>query len=192
MCNIHVETILHTLRECTKARQVWVEIILHAWRSSFFNKDLRAWMLQNITERKFRGVSWNLLFGFVIWNLWICRNKAILTEDSRSEDVSILCHRLALSFLNAQHCEKSLRAGHVSRNTACWELLVNQVIKLNVDATLNCDFLKVLVGIIARSNTGLVLFAQSHHIGSCSSLFAELWLFAMVLSGRGRMGTEVL
>ncbi|CAI9115702.1 OLC1v1016679C1 [Oldenlandia corymbosa var. corymbosa] len=73
-CGAAQETILHALRDCPAAAQIWYRLVRHHMRSWFFSLQLLDWVLKNV---KWRGAGlrddWSCYFGVTVWRLWSWR-----------------------------------------------------------------------------------------------------------------------
>ena len=81
-CEGVVEDVLHVLRDCVLAIEVWLMLIPSTVCFIFFNhSELKNWMQWNI-EVNFmvRGFPWPSMFAFVCHQLWLARNYRILNE----------------------------------------------------------------------------------------------------------------
>ncbi|KAH1055711.1 hypothetical protein J1N35_033776, partial [Gossypium stocksii] len=55
------EDIIHVLRDCSAAREVWGQVVPLRHNNSFFSSNLSEWTLSNLQSYKlldFMGVNW--------------------------------------------------------------------------------------------------------------------------------------
>lgn len=71
------ETIIHILRDCEVARNVWIKLIHANNRLSFFSSPLQVWLKDNMEKEvsfgKIRRFTWSKAFSLICWGLW--RNR---------------------------------------------------------------------------------------------------------------------
>ena len=55
----------------------------------FFRLDLDVWLKQNLNSKTHRIdlIPWNVLFSFVVWNLWIHRNNIAFKGVSPNQNL---------------------------------------------------------------------------------------------------------
>lgn len=73
ICGFHLEDILHILRDCPVAKDVWSQIILGNHSSNFFSLNLQYWILINVQDTSIAlagGASWACLFKILVWRIW--------------------------------------------------------------------------------------------------------------------------
>lgn len=76
LCNNHVETISHILRECDVAKAVWLASQIPTMPN--YTPKTEAWLSYHLLSSAIaNGVLVNFLFPFVCWELWTQRNKKI-------------------------------------------------------------------------------------------------------------------
>ncbi|CAJ2637065.1 unnamed protein product [Trifolium pratense] len=82
ICGAADETVIHVLRDCISATQVWLRLVPSNQSSNFFSLSCRDWIFKNITNN-FHGthdLNWTSTFMVACWNLWNWRNKEIFEE----------------------------------------------------------------------------------------------------------------
>ena len=81
-CGGAVEDILHALRDCSYNKQVWRKLVPMANHNTFFNSNLRDWIVGNL-QNKWKIASslpWECIFGVAVWRLWLWRNHFFFTR----------------------------------------------------------------------------------------------------------------
>ncbi|CAA0824507.1 Ribonuclease H-like superfamily protein [Striga hermonthica] len=75
------ESAIHVLRDCDKARRIWLALVPTSDRREFFLPDVRAWIWSNLVEYSPVGLD-NLatVFSITCWRLWAWRNKVIFAN----------------------------------------------------------------------------------------------------------------
>lgn len=76
LCSNQVESILHVLRYCDHAYNVWDRVLPIQRRRDFFSVDIRCWILSNRSQNVV-GKVWSVTFGVTCWLLWTWRNKRL-------------------------------------------------------------------------------------------------------------------
>lgn len=77
-CGTQDETWIHILRDCHIAQECWQ--LLHV-DQEFFHMGKEEWLQKNVANtNNWNAIPWNLLYGFVIWKLWIRRNKWVFEK----------------------------------------------------------------------------------------------------------------
>ncbi|KAK4275138.1 hypothetical protein QN277_018272 [Acacia crassicarpa] len=76
-CNIESESILHILRDCCYAHNMWLKLLKPNYVSQFFSAGLKDWLSMNLMGKlsKDMGLFWNLIFGVAVWMLWKWSNS---------------------------------------------------------------------------------------------------------------------
>lgn len=81
ICGQEYEDVLHTLWDCTAARDIWNHLIPLGEHPTFYSGSLFEWMELNLRNQQAvnlaRGVNWHCLFGIIIWCIWKYRNLYI-------------------------------------------------------------------------------------------------------------------
>lgn len=83
ICGGSSETVLHILRECPQAKEVWRAILLLLQVPHFFQHDLQPWLSCNILNKNkgCAGLPWNTIFGFTCWYIWKWRNHCVFNSE---------------------------------------------------------------------------------------------------------------
>lgn len=76
-CGSDQETIIHTLRDCSKARVVWAKLPFHD-EADFYSLDCLEWINHYMSQ------SQNSLFATACWIIWKARNSEIFNDVSWS------------------------------------------------------------------------------------------------------------
>ncbi|XVF89411.1 hypothetical protein PTKIN_Ptkin19aG0128300 [Pterospermum kingtungense] len=72
ICNLAAETVLHVLRDCSKASMVWQAILPHDIWDKAQRFSLKEWVASNVSETLLGDGShdWNARCALVAWWLW--------------------------------------------------------------------------------------------------------------------------
>ncbi|KAE8717106.1 hypothetical protein F3Y22_tig00110059pilonHSYRG00042 [Hibiscus syriacus] len=87
-CGAAEESIHHIFRECPIAYTIWQSLIRQEKMTELMETEIKQWIYINIDkpEQFIRDAEdWDLLFGSIIWSIWLHRNNNIfgsLMEDN--------------------------------------------------------------------------------------------------------------
>lgn len=83
MCNMDSESILHCLRDCVIAKDVWSKISDNWLNEDFFLMSLKEWLLFNFANQKeINNAAWSTIFGVVVSMLCQNRNNMVFSSQS--------------------------------------------------------------------------------------------------------------
>ena len=104
ICNNEVESIIHTLKDCNVARQIWNTLSFPLDPNVFFNLNLVDWLRINCQSNKNHAVSnipWGVIFPIGLWTLWLFRNKVVFKNKTsyRSLTSEILSKATEVAFI---------------------------------------------------------------------------------------------
>lgn len=74
VCGLHLESILHTLRDCHIAKNFWIDLGIQGSTLDFFSVNLFDWLKGNCmssTRTSYGNLPWKFLFPFGVWHLWL-------------------------------------------------------------------------------------------------------------------------
>lgn len=89
-CNLHLQTIIHLLRDCHVAANCWQSLRMGTLSSDFFSLNLRSWLENNSRSTSASNhlqISWSIIFAFGIWSLWNHRNKVVFKNMPSSQAI---------------------------------------------------------------------------------------------------------
>ncbi|KAK8592870.1 hypothetical protein V6N12_044963 [Hibiscus sabdariffa] len=100
ICGAALEDLDHVLCRCPSALQVWMELVRPNRFSEFMALDIIAWICANFEKPDrfpMRSTDWSLMFGSIIWFLWLDRNAKVFgAADVTVGSVVQNSHRLVL------------------------------------------------------------------------------------------------
>ncbi|RYQ82266.1 hypothetical protein Ahy_B10g100865 [Arachis hypogaea] len=172
-CHHHDETVIHVLRDCSYAQCIWKYLLPPNFVNSFFNTDLKDWLMQNLTSKN----DWPCLFGVAASSIWHFRNKLIFNGQS----VPMVT---AVSRIKARSEEflKVTKSNILPRNLQAagncyiaWSRPPTDFVKLNVDGSLYAYRNNAACGGVFRDADGRFLKGFSCNLGGCSIMHVELW-----------------
>ncbi|KAA3489715.1 Non-LTR retroelement reverse transcriptase [Gossypium australe] len=149
ICGPPSEDILHVIRDCTLAKEVWKQV----------NPSSHG-----------AEANWACLFGLLAWRLWKNRNLFIFQEKSWSPEEII---KTSVSW--AKHF--SLTSRHVADveiETTRGQLLEGEWTYLNTDGAVRVDSGAAAAGGVLRDKNVEWILGYNKYLGNCSTLDAEL------------------
>jgi hypothetical protein len=71
-CGNGDETLIHVLRDCVYATQVWIKLVASIHISNLFSLNCRDWIFKNLANQVCgtRKEEWRSIFMVNCWNLW--------------------------------------------------------------------------------------------------------------------------
>ncbi|CAL8991787.1 unnamed protein product [Prunus brigantina] len=176
VCGWHSETIIHTLRDCGRAKEVWLNVLNPSNVHDFFLSDYPSWLRSNLfSKAKWEGrFHWNIMFVFTCWYVWKWRNKYIFNDagDLPYDPRMIICAAV-LDWVKASsgNCRNVPRTQVMLR----WEPPGSGWVKLNVDGTCMTASGKIGAGGVIRDCVGEWCAGFAVNLGKGRILDAEIW-----------------
>ncbi|KAK8540094.1 hypothetical protein V6N12_046387 [Hibiscus sabdariffa] len=91
------ETIDHLFRLCSTSYATWLCVVIQPSRAhEFFSMEFMDWLRYNITSNAFvvsNDVEWPLLFGLVLWSLWLNYNRLIVDMQNAGNEFVLMMSR---------------------------------------------------------------------------------------------------
>ena len=184
ICGAPIEDLLHILRNCDHAMNIWRSILNPSMMQNFCSLPLFEWLCLNIINpTTIFGDEWSEFFTTIYWGLWARRNTKLFEGKWESNESIILRVRSMLS--NLKQTEKKLKGvnlnGTVVRDlTVRWTPPMQDWVKLNVDGAFSRTHGLGCGGLLRRSDGSFVegfMFHPNHG----DSLTAELWALVLGL-----------
>ncbi|GMI72547.1 hypothetical protein like AT5G42905 [Hibiscus trionum] len=181
-CDTMVEDIMHVLRDCPAARDVWNHVLQANAARRFFAMGFEDWVQENLstTATMQQGTSsWNILFAIICWLLWKDRcNKVFNSRPGGSYFVLLEASRLyqdCVSLIHNGATRNCGRAGPNSRDVVKWQPPNPGRVKVNIDGAVRGAVKQASIGGVIRNDAGDWVFGFVRNIGACTALMAELW-----------------
>lgn len=180
LCKKDPETILHVLRDCPKAKQIWGSILGQTMLLNFNNLSLYDWLEGNIKEELYDTliVGWNERFMSTIWWIWKWRNSFIFREN----EINL---QSKLDFLRSVWSDTEEAFRTVSPITTLpkrnrimmvgWKPPPQGTWKLNTDGAKENSYGLAACGGLIRSCHGILVKGFTCKIGRCTAFAAEVW-----------------
>ncbi|GMI82523.1 hypothetical protein HRI_001921600 [Hibiscus trionum] len=166
ICGDPIEDVVHAVRDCSKAKEVWRGLVPSAAIARFFTLPLQTWLFENLssdTAATQGGGSWEVLFVSTCWLLWKDRCRRLLDVDYVENHCFLpQCRRVAAEFFEAARREHV--SAMVEKPVVHWCRPAAGWIKANTDAAVNPISHRASVGEysgIARDDGSLVFIASS-------------------------------
>lgn len=177
--NEEEESTLHILRNCPAARSVWRKIGKQAGLPSFFQGELKAWIMSNL---KFiddsENESWSILFCTALWWIWRWRNCYVFW---RSNDIpvdvggflKVRVEETKRSLLNLEDCHSTAPHRRIERYIS-WQAPPFGWYAMNTDGAAKGCPGPAGGGAIIRNQHGSFISAFAGYFGHCNSFKAEI------------------
>ncbi|KAF7822242.1 ribonuclease H [Senna tora] len=178
-CNGATEDLLHTLRDCAKARCIWLKLVHPSKWHLFFNVPRLNWLSLNLgSNMGWHGSDWGVIFAYACWYIWRMRNAEIFDSPhygSADPVYAILKLSGDSSRAMSKLCAGNLGPSSHIQRFICWEKPNVGWVKFNVDAASRESLNLTACGGIARDSDGRFLIGFMRNLGDGSVLNAELW-----------------
>ncbi|QHO33127.1 Putative ribonuclease H protein [Arachis hypogaea] len=172
-CQSGEESIVHVLRDCHFANQVWKLLVPAREVENFFTGSMREWLTSNLN----RKTEWTYYFGVGTSSLWWLRNKLVF-EGKATDPRAAASHIRARTrdIIKAMKKTNLPKRNHNSLgNLISWHQPQEHYVKINVDGSyfLQCD--SASCGGVFRDHMGRFMKAFSCILGNCTIMHVELW-----------------
>ena len=176
LCNEGSESIIHLLRDCPIAKDLWNSLHPPMASDAFFGNNPMTWIrynCRNTSPSSTLGINWNTLFSFGIWTLWLHRNNVIfrgkpLQNNLKAETISKAVEFAFLGLEDKHHT-------HQTTIRVKWNAPLVNWYKVNSDGSSLGDPGLAGGGGLIRNDRGDWTRGYARAIGSTTSAAAELW-----------------
>jgi ribonuclease HI len=176
-CGDVEETILHVMRDCPRAKDIWNCVIPVRDRASFFMSEFHHWLDLNFRNSwSWNGVgSWSEFWALCCHCLWTWRNKELYQEDfvRPSRPLPIIM-KMVQEYNDAVSSTMVVNSSDRVEALIRWEPPKVSFIKLNTDGAHKGNHVAGCGGVI-RGSHGEWLGGFAKGVGDCSAFVAELW-----------------
>lgn len=89
ICGASDETMLHPLRDCRVAKDIWLLVLPLHDTNNFFGLGLEDWLAKCLKDYKLKNVqgAWSSpLFAIVCWLIWKQRNNDVFNQQLGSTE----------------------------------------------------------------------------------------------------------
>ncbi|CAN1830979.1 Putative ribonuclease H protein At1g65750 [Linum perenne] len=170
-CPGRAETVLHVLRDCKLAMDVWSRVREFDCSSTNWKTDLKTWSCH------FLKSSHGILFGFTCWLIWKARNDRVFAGTRPNPlGVAMKAH---IWLKNAEDAAKrnAFVLGNVIKRRETeisWDPGPPGWVTLNTDGSVIPSRAAATAGGLLRDEMGRCLLAYTVNLGNCSITRAEL------------------
>ncbi|PRQ51455.1 putative ribonuclease H-like domain, reverse transcriptase zinc-binding domain-containing protein [Rosa chinensis] len=188
ICHEHPETLIHMLRDCPSAKNVWNGVVCLDTIARSMQLDWYDWLAANTHCNRpcFDGLKWCGVFVYTCWYIWKWRNMAVFNGNFYPLSIS------SKIILDAANDWKIANIGSVaSRRTSTiflsWSKPPDHYFKLNVDGARGPNGL-IGAGGVLRDHSGTWISGFSASLGNGTVLQAEAWglLLGLQLASKNR------
>jgi ribonuclease HI len=176
-CGDAEETILHVMRDCPRAKEIWSCVISIHDRAVFFMSEFNQWMELNLHNSvPWNGVGrWSDFWALCCHCLWSWRNKELFEDDfvRPPRPLPIIMKRVH-EYNDAIINQRVVTSSERVEALICWKPPQASFVKLNTDGACKTDQVAGCGGVI-RGNQGEWLGGFAKGVGLCSAFVAELW-----------------
>ncbi|KAK4252645.1 hypothetical protein QN277_014390 [Acacia crassicarpa] len=192
-CDGQEESVMHILRDCSYAKEMWYDLLNPTHVAVFFNARLKDWFCLNLKRElgKFSHLKWNTLFAVGIWKLWNWRNMMVFDSSfQKPRFPANVIVQVGPSF--SYGGRQSVLFGASEERHGIWSPPPYDWCKINVDGAVTADGSLAGCGGVLRDARGVWLSGFSYHLGICSALEAEEWAFLKGLQFARNKGVDHL
>jgi hypothetical protein len=153
-CGDAEETIIHVLRYCPLAKDIWLTLIPLKHKREFFMSELDNWMHFNLTNSIVWNcrVDWKDYWVVACHALWSWRNKELHDDDFvRPYRPAYHIMQLALDYTNAESNSKVATCSNSVVAVIGWSPPKENYVKLNTDCAYKKNQITGCSGIIRGS-----------------------------------------
>lgn len=181
ICENADESVLHVVRDCALMQQVWSNLAEgQMLYPNFFVDNVQDWIVANlIISKKWRGITWNLLFGSAVMLVWQIRNEKVFNQVRSNADQtsahSIHQAHSILKSIEVHSALKEVRNPFPVDSNLGWKPPDTGWFKVNSDGAVTNFGTKAGCGGVLRDEDGRFIFGFAAGLGSCSITQAELW-----------------
>ncbi|CAN1759813.1 Putative ribonuclease H protein At1g65750 [Linum perenne] len=170
-CPADAETVLHVLRDCKLAMDIWKQFRVFNLSDGIWRLGLRDWICSSLRSEK------GVLFGIVCWLIWKARNDRIFNGANPAP--SGVIHRASLWALSTEEadCRNNLLLGNQVKRMPtdiAWDPGPPGWVTLNTDGSADSDRHRATAGGLLRDDLGKCLLAFTMNLGNCSITRAEM------------------
>ena len=172
-CHVAVENAVHTLFECSIAREVWNSVGLQdVFR--VMNNDTVMTVLKRAINIGTRDQF--IMVAVLCWSLWSRRNKWVWEKVNTSAfGIKAMALNLVADWRRARQNDETTR-GTSTGHRKTWIKPPHDWIKINVDAAYRVGGDSIGVGCVVRDSTGKFLRARNNLMyGTSQVREAEAW-----------------
>ncbi|KAF7837882.1 ribonuclease H [Senna tora] len=189
------EDIIHALRDCNKAKDIWLRLVKPSSWPEFFHLDLRDWISLNLhSNLGVFDLSWKEVFATTCWSMWRRRNEQVFNQRdfSVTDPVFTILQQVRMAseaYRDVLSTSRSFpsRSGCLVR----WSHPEEEWLKVNVDGACKSSTTeRASCGGVIRDHEGRFLLGFAKNLGYCDVISAELWGIKLGLEVAWEMGAR--
>ncbi|KAK8491238.1 hypothetical protein V6N11_020158 [Hibiscus sabdariffa] len=187
------ESVLHVLRDCSKARNIWSAVFGRLLSARFYADNLDIWLLSNLRcsmPTHFSNIPWPILFASTCWHIWKSRSDSIFfgidapIDNTTSRVISWLRQYSFVS--SAAHAQQPVR----DATTSSWSAPSSPWVCLNTYGSTCLRSSYARAGDVICDCNGAWLAGFGRGIGIADAFTTELWAIYDGLSLDWQLGFE--
>ncbi|XP_019164336.1 PREDICTED: uncharacterized protein LOC109160503 [Ipomoea nil] len=175
-CHAYEEDVLHCLRDCAAAKEIWEVFLPSGAQRWFFRLNVDTWFTRNVTGKLVENKegNWKSMFAIIAWWIWNWRCKKTFNEDSwsltrRIDWIKEQVESTTRAFLRQKlHIRTKMDVAGNRPITQAWTLL-------NTDASFSPGSSMTGCGGVLRDHGGHWIKGFSCMMKTSNSTEAELW-----------------
>ncbi|KAF3948715.1 hypothetical protein CMV_025317 [Castanea mollissima] len=176
LCKEGLESILHVLKDCHVARNLWTSLSPSMAEPIFFGLDSSEWLRQNCYNSKTSSnsdIRWGIIFSFGIWILWLNRNSVLFRHENgkRNLKYDVLAKVVEFSYIGLNASLTPTRR----QIAISWQFPPPTWFKLNLNGSLLGNPGKVGGRGLIRNDKGEWLKGYARNVGFSTSVVTKLW-----------------
>ncbi|CAN1162405.1 Putative ribonuclease H protein At1g65750 [Linum perenne] len=172
-CSGVQEDLLHVVRDCTLAREVWRSLFPVYVVNNFFTEDLQVWLRNGLQAKNL-----NIPFDIVIWLLWKARNEAVFEQISMTSDqLRLRVLHWITGVRETMREDSQILFGAAKKREEVlvhWNQPPENFITINTNGSVLQPHSHAAAGGILRDWQGRKLVVFAANLGTCSIMRAEL------------------
>ena len=175
ICKEQDESILHLLRDCVYARDLWRKLEVPLTQVSSFTEGFETWLKTNcLSGMKHKGTTpWCTFFIFMLWSLWKNRNHVVFENTIPNPRHDKVCLSQAKDYY--YYISKAKQITPKIAIPVRWSKPILGWFKLNTDGASLGNPGKAGSGGLIRDSEGRWVKGFSRSVGHATSVIAELW-----------------
>ncbi|KAK4578315.1 hypothetical protein RGQ29_028437 [Quercus rubra] len=176
ICRNGPESILHALRDCPSARDIWHQLGVPPSDSVFFVANLKDWLVSNCNSKlrqRAGQLPWFQVFLFAIWMIWKNRNHFVFKGTMQYPNVAKEILGRVMEYTYCAYSHTAVK--RMMMKSIRWEKPNSGWKKLNTDGS-SADSLGLAGGGgVVRDEHGSWVLGFARKFGPVNSFLAELW-----------------
>jgi len=190
-------TVIHVLRDCTRATAIWVQMVPPEVCDEFFSTSLHDWMHRFLLKLWFPDRDYYadcLRFTITIWLLWKDRNSSIFKRNSPTPTDNDGLYSLIQSLVKEYAILLHLKGeeGTSAANSLSQNSRLKLFVKLNVDGCCNGNPGNAGYGGLFRDVEGKWLGGFYGSLGLATNVRAELYAICQGLIAAWDLGYRTM